>query len=91
LCANSVKTASKYEARTSAVQSEPSEAWPLTQPGFWRGQALVGRQRALHVAAAVSSVALIAVLPAAHPAAARWVAIVLAAAVLAASRDRCRG
>jgi hypothetical protein len=81
----SVKTASKYEARTSGAQPELSEAWPLTQPGFWRGQALVGRQRALHVAAAGASVALIAVLPAGHPAAARWVAIVLAAAVLVAA------
>jgi hypothetical protein len=81
----SVKTASKYEARTSVAQPELTEAWPLTQPGFWRGQALVGRQRALHVAAAGASVALIAVLPAGHPAAARWVAIVLAAAVLAAA------
>ena len=81
----SVKTASKYEARTSVAQPELKEAWPLTQPGFWRGQALVGRQRALHVAAAGASVALIAVLPGGHPAAARWVAIVLAAAVLAAA------
>ena len=81
----SVTTASKYEARTSVAQPELNEAWPLTQPGFWRGQALVGRQRALHVAAAGASVALIAVLPAGHPAVARWVAIVLAAAVLAAA------
>jgi uncharacterized membrane protein len=81
----SVTTASKYEARTSVAQPELNEAWPLTQPGFWRGQALVGRQRALHVAAAGASVALIAVLPAGHPAAARWVAIVLAAVVLAAA------
>jgi MFS family permease len=81
----SVTTASKYEARTSVAQADLTEAWPLTQPGFWRGQVLVGRQRALHVAAAGSSVALIAVLPAGHPAAARWVAIVLAAAVLAAA------
>ena len=81
----SVTTASKYEARTSVAQPELNEAWPLMQPGFWRGQALVGRQRALHVAAAGASVALIAVLPAGHPAAARWVAIGLAAAVLAAA------
>jgi MFS family permease len=81
----SVTTASKYEARTSVTRREPNESWPLTQPGFWRGQALVGRQRALHVAAAGASVALIAVLPAGHPHAARWVAIVLAAAVLAAA------
>ncbi len=81
----SVTTASKYEARTSVAWPELKEAWPLTQPGFWRGQVLVGRQRALHVAAAGASLALIAVLPAGHPAAARWVAIVLAAVVLAAA------
>jgi hypothetical protein len=81
----SVTTASKYEARTAVTRREPNEAWMLTQPGFWRGQALVGRQRALHVAAAGASVALIGVLPAGHPAAARWGAIILAAAVLAAA------
>jgi hypothetical protein len=81
----SVKTASRYEARTSVARPELNEGWPLTQPGFWRGEALVGRQRALHAAAALASVALIAVLPASHPAAARWVAIILAAAVLAAA------
>jgi hypothetical protein len=81
----SVKTASMYEARTSVARPKLNEAWPLTQPGFWRNQALVSRQRALHAAAAGASVALIAVLPAGHPAAARWVALVLAAAVLAAA------
>lgn len=81
----SVTTASKYEARISVARPKLNEAWSLTQPGFWRGQTLVGRQRALHVAAAGASVALIGVLPAGHPAAARWVAIVLAAAVLAAA------
>ena len=81
----SVKTASMYEARTSVARPELNEAWPLTQPGFWRGRTLVSRQRALHAAAAGASVALIAVLPAGHPAAARWVALVLAAAVLAAA------
>ena len=44
----SVRTASKYEARTSVARPELNEAWPLTQPSFWRGQALVTRQRALH-------------------------------------------
>jgi hypothetical protein len=81
----SVTTASKYEARTSIARPELNEAWPMTEPGFWRGHALVSRQRELHAAAAGASVALIAVLPAGHPAAARWVAIVLAAAVLAAA------
>ena len=81
----SVKTASMYEARTSVARPELNADWPLTQPGFWRNRALVGRQRELHAAAAGASVALIAVLPAGHPAWARWVAIVLAAAVLAAA------
>ena len=80
----SVKTASKYEARTSSARPALNAAWPLTQPGFWRGEALVGRQRALHAAAACSSAALAAALPAGHPAAARWVAVGFAAAVLAA-------
>jgi hypothetical protein len=81
----SVRTASKYEARTSVARPDLNEAWPLTQPGFWRGKVLVTRQRSLHAAAAGASVALIAVLPSGHPAWARWVAIVLAAAVLAAA------
>jgi hypothetical protein len=81
----SVTTASKYEARTSIARPSLNEAWPMTEPGFWRGHALVSRQRELHAAAAGASVALIAVLPAGRPAGVRWVAIVLAAAVLAAA------
>src|SRR5262249_61186282 len=65
----SVTTASKYEARISvAPPPDLKEAWQLMQPGFWRGQALVGRQRALHVAAAGASVPLIPVLPPRPPA-----------------------
>jgi hypothetical protein len=81
----SVRTASKYEARISVAQPKLNEAWMLTQPTFWRGKVLVTRQRSLHAAAAGASVALIAVLPSGHPAVVRWVAIVLAAAVLAAA------
>jgi hypothetical protein len=81
----SVTTASKYEGRTSVARPRLNKAWPMTEPGFWRGHALVSRQRELHAAAAGASVALIAVLPAGHPAWPRWVAIVLAAAVLAAA------
>jgi hypothetical protein len=81
----SVTTASKYEARTSTAQPELNARWPLTQPGFWKGGALVGRQRKLHAAAAGASVALIAALPGERPAAARWVAVALAAVVLAAA------
>ena len=43
----SVTAASKYEARTSTAWAELNAVWPLTQPGFWKGQALVGRQRKL--------------------------------------------
>jgi hypothetical protein len=80
----SVKTGSKYEARTSVARPGLNATWPLTQPGFWRNGTLVGRQRALHAAAGASA-ALIAVLPDGHPAGVRWVAVVLAAAVLAAA------
>ena len=41
----SATTASKYEARTSVARPELNEAWPLTQPGFWRNRALVRRAR----------------------------------------------
>jgi hypothetical protein len=81
----SVKTASKYEARTSTAEPELNAVWPLTQPGFWKGEALVGRQRKLHAAAACASAALIAALPADRAATARWAAVILAAAVLAAA------
>ena len=70
----SVTAASKYEARTSTAWAELNTVWPLTQPGFWKGQALVGRQRKLYVAAACASVALIAALPPDRPAAARCAA-----------------
>jgi hypothetical protein len=81
----SVASASKYEARTSTARTQLNAVWPLTQPGFWKGQALVSRQRTLHAAAACAAAALIAALPAGRPAAARWVAVVLAAAALAAA------
>jgi hypothetical protein len=81
----SVMTASSYEARTSSVRPRLAAAWPLTQPGFWKGEALVGRQRALHAAAACAAIALIAALPSGHPAVPRWVAIGIGAAALAAA------
>jgi hypothetical protein len=81
----SVQTAAKYEARVSRAQPGLHARWPLTQPGFWRGGVLVHRQRDLHTAAACAAAALITVLPAGNPEAARWIAIVLAAAVLAAA------
>ena len=81
----SVATGRKYEARTTKAQQELNTRWPLTQPGFWKGEVLVGRQRALHAAAALAALALIGSMPAGRPAGARWVAIVLAAVVLAAA------
>src|SRR5690242_12520894 len=81
----SVKTASKYEGRVSNSQPDLNAKWPLTERGFWKGQALVGRQRALHAAAACASVALIGALPPSGDVGARWSAIVLAGAALAAA------
>jgi hypothetical protein len=81
----SVATASKYEARVSTSQPELNEKWPLTERGFWRGQALVGRQRVLHAAAACAALALIAALPPSGNASARWSAVVLAGVALAAA------
>jgi hypothetical protein len=81
----SVTTASKYEGRISTSRPELNTRWPLTEPGFWRGQALVGRQRALHTAAACASVALIAALAASDNAAARGSAIGLAVVALVAA------
>ncbi len=81
----SVTTASKYETRTSSARTDLNARWALTQPGFWKGQVLVSRQRTVHAAAACASAALIAALPAGRPAAARWVAVILAAVALAAA------
>ena len=81
----SVRTASKYEARISTARPRLNAAWALTQPGFWRGNRLVDRQRKLHAAAACASVALIAALPPGDAPAARWVAVILSAAALAAA------
>ena len=80
----SVATARKYEGRTTKAEQKLNATWPLTQPGFWKGEVLVGRQRALHTAAALAAVALIGAMSAGHVAA-RWVAVILAAAVLAAA------
>src|SRR5271166_1832842 len=81
----SVTTASRFEARTTIVEPEPGSRWALTDPGFWRGERLVRRQRSLHVAAACAAAALIVALPAERLAAARWSAVAAAAAALAAA------
>jgi hypothetical protein len=59
----SVKTANRYEARVSAAEQEFDEACPLTQPSFWAGEKLVGRQRCLHAAAALAVVAMVVARP----------------------------
>jgi hypothetical protein len=81
----SVKTASNYERRTSTSEPILKGSWPLTERGFWRGEALVNRQRPLHAAAACASVALIAALPSSDNAAARGVVIALSVAALIAA------
>jgi hypothetical protein len=81
----SVATGRKYEGRITRAQQELNSRWPLTQPGFWKGELLVGRQRALHSAAALAALAMIGAMSAGHASGARWVAILLAAAVLAAA------
>ena len=81
----SVTTASKYEARIAGTAPDLDPRLPLSQPGFWKGNALVSRQPALHCAAALAAAALITALPSDRPAAARWVVVSFAAAVLAAA------
>ena len=81
----SVTSGSRYESRTSAARARLNALWPLTQPGFWKGQALVSRQRTLHAAAACATAALIAALPADQPAAAHAAAVTVAAVALAAA------
>lgn len=62
----SVKTAAKYEARTSDARPTVTSNWSLTQTGFWRGEGLVARQRSLHAAAALVTVALVLSRPTSH-------------------------
>src|ERR1700722_19168158 len=81
----SVTSASKYEARIAGTAPDLDPRMPLSQPGFWKGNALVSRQRALHSAAALAAAALITALPSDRPAAARWGVVGFAAAVLAAA------
>ncbi|QYN33660.1 hypothetical protein K1T35_35045 [Pseudonocardia sp. DSM 110487] len=63
----SVRTANRYEARDPAVDPAASTAvprsWPMAEPAFWQGKELVDRQRTLHVAAALGSVAVVGALP----------------------------
>ena len=81
----SVRTTSRYEKRVADAKPDLIRVWPLTQEGFWKGAALVKRQRALHRAAGYAAAARIVAYPAGHPAPARWAALIFAAAVLAAA------
>ncbi len=85
LWAISAATATRYEARTTTARPDSRSRWPLADPGFWRGDRLVSRQRSLHVAAGGAMAALIVALPAERLTALRDVAFGVAAAVLAAA------
>lgn len=62
----SVKTANRYEARTSRTRPAVNRLWPLTQTQFWMGQELVQRQRSLHLGGALAITALIVSRPGLH-------------------------
>ena len=79
----SVRTAQRYEARTSPARPAVSHRWPLTQTGFWKGQQLVLRHRSLHAAGAVAATALIVARPAANMSGGRVTVLAAAALVLA--------
>ncbi len=81
----SVRTASSYEARVTHAPTEADGDWPLTQPGFWRGQVLVARQRSLHGAAALALVALALARPGRDADAFRWTVVALSGALLLAA------
>jgi hypothetical protein len=80
----SVKTASKYEARTSQTRPNVDPTWAMTQTGFWQGAELVSRQRYLHSSAALAAVAIILSRPSAHMPTSAVTVCVLSSAVLAA-------
>lgn len=81
----SVTTARRYEARkTHHVDRTLTESWPLTQPGFWKGQELVRRQRNLHAAGAAATAALMVARPVHQLGALRLAVVLVAAATLAA-------
>jgi hypothetical protein len=79
----SVRTANRYEARTTSRNRDRRGRWPLTEPGFWKGALLVSRQRVIHAAAALAAAALLVAYPASNPAWAHQAALVFSAVVLA--------
>lgn len=60
----SVVTAHRYEQRTSSRRPWLDDDLALRQPLFWNGSEVVRRQRILHTATAVATVALIVARPA---------------------------
>jgi hypothetical protein len=80
----SVKTASRYEARSTEADPIVNAKWPLTQSGFWKSKELVRRHRDLHAAGAAAITAMILARPAHHMGPARVSAMVVAVAVLLA-------
>jgi hypothetical protein len=80
----SVKTASRYEARSTQADPVVNKRWPLTQSGFWKSKELLRRHRNLHAAGAAAMTALILSRPAQHMGPARVSALVVAVAVLLA-------
>jgi hypothetical protein len=81
----SVTTANRYEARLSAAQQDFDEACPLTQPSFWAGVRLVGRQRCLHATAALAVTAIVVARPAKPFTGFRELVLVIAGATLLAA------
>jgi hypothetical protein len=79
----SVKTANRYEARTSQARPGVNQQWPLTQTRFWKGGELVQRQRGLHLAGALALTALIVSRPGTQMGGGRLALLVLSALVLA--------
>ncbi len=79
----SVKTAHRYEARTSRARPAVNQQWPLTQTRFWKGSELVQRQRGLHLGGALAFTALIVSRPGPHMGGGRLALLVLSTLVLA--------
>jgi len=79
----SVKTAQRYEARTSLARPRVNQLWPLTQTGFWKGQQLVLRHRSLHAGGAVAATAFIVSRPAHHMGGGRLAVMWISALVVA--------
>ncbi|MBE2998746.1 hypothetical protein IDM40_08530 [Nocardiopsis sp. HNM0947] len=58
------RTASDYEVADGRVRAEPSDAAPLSKPGFWNNSETMARLRSAHIAVAVGTVAALLLVPA---------------------------